>query len=144
MPTLSELPNSDATPAGSSSTFNPTSILLPTPTGPQAGTTPQPQHQPEESTSSSIDPSSSKPKARLVGPEIVQLPPDPYALQDDDSDESEDEPDDNGGAKILGEDGQPKERDMLRKLPDETDVSSRLCHCSLLRARFEPEDSDTT
>ena len=89
-----------------------TSILLPAPSGPLEGTTPQ------RSVVVDTNPSSAPPprKARLTGPEIVQLPPDHSFDSDADTDaESE---------ASIGEDGEPKARDMLKDLPDDTDVSS--------------------
>ena len=103
IPTMSSSPPStsaSATPAVASS------ILLPTPSGPQDGITPQP---PVDELAVQVR------KTRLTGPEIVQLPPDGGYASDNDTDaESE---------ASIGEDGEPKARDMLKDLPDETDVS---------------------
>jgi hypothetical protein len=118
---------------------HPKPILLPTPTGPQPGITPQPPtaasssissnpatassstSAPAPSSSIDDDESSSKPKARLAEPEIVHVPahPVPYASISDD--ESEGEPDEEAG-EVLGEDGLPKARGMLKNLGDDTDV----------------------
>jgi hypothetical protein len=113
---------------------HPKPILLPTPTGPQPGITPQPPtaasssissnpatassstSAPAPSSSIDDDESSSKPKARLAEPEIVHVP---YASISDD--ESEGEPDEEAG-EVLGEDGLPKARGMLKNLGDDTDV----------------------
>ena len=107
--------SSSAPPASSSS------ILLPTPSGPQAGTTPQP----------AVDELAVQVrKTRLTGPEIVQLPPDGGYASDNDTDaESE---------ASIGEDGEPKARDMLKDLPDDTDVSSVP---SFMAARLPPSPS---
>lgn len=109
------------------------SILLPTPSGPQPGITPQPSLGVSTSQTPSQEPESSistngKPKARLAEPEIVYLPSDPvpYAASDDESDDG----DDGEEGEVLGEDGLPKARGMLRNLADETDV----CYSRPLRS----------
>lgn len=64
-------------------------------------------------TASSSDPTR---KARLVGPEIVQLP-DPVDAESDDETDAEDD-----GATELGGEPRVRNKDSLRDVPDETEV----------------------
>lgn len=109
------------------------SILLPTPLGPQPGITPQPittSASPTEPPSPLSDDTTTitttKPKARLAEPEIVYLPAEPAPYASDDESEAGEEDDGEHEGEVLGEDGQPKARGMLRNLDDDTDVRARI------------------
>lgn len=70
------------------------------------------------SSSAAADPTARK--ARLVGPEIVQLP-DPVDAESDDETDAEDD-----GATELGGEPRVRNKDSLKDIPDDTEVRLRL------------------
>lgn len=77
------------------------------------------------SSSTTADPNR---KARLVGPEIVQLP-DPVDAESDEETDAEDD-----GATELGGEPRVRNKDSLRDVPDDTEVRLTARQASLLLA----------